>query len=221
MASHWRNPRYDLRVRSRTVLDQSLALSLGLVTLVLLTSRRFEVRLPEPSSGIEVIQVQEIPETQQLRMPAAPVRPQIPVATMSEDVPEDVTILDTVTDLDLLVAPRPSASRIPARPAPGSDGQASLIWDEAPQLVRMVTPEYPESARKAGVEGRVDLSVVVDEKGFVVAADVITAVPTGIFEEAARQAVMKWRYRPARMRGRAIRARLGQTVYFSFSDVRP
>jgi len=208
-------------MRSRTVLDQSLALSLGLVTLVLLTSRRFEVRLPEPSGGIEVIQVQEIPETQQLRMPAAPARPQIPVATMSEDVPEDVTILDTVTDLDLLFAPLPSASRIPARPAQGSDGQASLIWDEAPQLVRMVTPEYPESARKAGVEGRVDLSVVVDEKGLVVAADVITAVPTGIFEEAARQAVMKWRYRPARMRGRAIRARLGQTVYFSFSDIRP
>lgn len=221
MASHWRNPRYDLKRRSQTILDQSLALSLGLVTLVLLTSRRLEVRQPSPTGGLEVIQVQEIPETRQLRMPAAPARPQIPIATMSEDVPEDVTIMDTMVDLDLPVAPFPSAARVPAGSAPGTTGEASLVWDEAPQLVRMVTPEYPETARKAGVEGRVDLSVVVDERGQVVTADVVTAVPTGIFEEAARQAVMKWRYRPARMRGQAIRARLGQTVYFSFSDIRP
>ncbi len=220
LASHWRNPRYDLREESRKVMDQALSLSLGLVTLVLLTSREFGPRTPEPVGEMQVIEVSDLPNIDQPPMPSAPARPQIPISTLSEDVPEDVTIFDTLLDTDVPFAPSwaPSNARAPSR---GTASGVALVWDDPPQLIRMVTPEYPERARKANVEGRVDLSIVIDESGNVVEADVIASAPAGYFEQAAREAVMRWKYKPARLRGRAVRARTSQSVYFSFSNIPP
>ena len=201
-------------------MDQALSLSLGLVTLILLTSREFEPSTPEPYGEMQVIEVSNLPNIDQPPMPSAPSRPQIPIATLSEDVPEDVTIFDTLMDNDLPSSPAwaPSNSRAPSR---GTSGGVSLVWDDPPQLTRMVTPTYPERAKKAGVEGRVDLSIVVDEKGNVVEADVVAATPAGYFEQAAREAVLRWKYKPARLRGRAVRARTSQSVYFSLTPIPP
>jgi len=201
-------------------MDQALSLSLGLVVLVLLTSREFEPRAPALAGEMQFIEVSDLPNVDQPSMPSAPARPQIPIATLSEDVPEDVTIFDTLLDTDIPAFSSWSPSHVRA-PTRGSGGGVSLIWDDPPQLTRMVTPAYPDRARRDNVEGRVDLSIVVDENGNVVEADVIAASPAGYFEQAAREAVLRWKYRPARLRGRAVRAQLGQSVYFSFSNIPP
>jgi protein TonB len=220
LASHWRNPKYDLREESRKVMDQALSLSLGLVILVLLTSRDFGPRTPEPVGELQMIEVEDMPGIDQPPMPSAPARPQIPIATLSEDVPEDVTIFDTLLDTDIPASPSWAYSNIRAANR-GTSGGNSLIWDDPPQLIRMVTPVYPDRARKAGVDGRVDFIILVDEKGDVVEADVVAATPAGYFEQAAREAVLNWKYKPARLRNRAVRARLNQSVYFSFNNIPP
>ena len=79
----------------------------------------------------------------------------------------------------------------------------------------MVIPAYPEEARKRNIEGRVMFQIVVDENGRVVEAHVISAIPPGIFEEAAREAIMQWRYRPAKIRDRPVRIRMNTPVEFS------
>ncbi len=216
MATAWRNPRFDLKLQSKTVLEQATALALALCTMVFLTYRTFEVQAYEGSGETEIISVEDIPETHQLKKPPPPQRPQIPIPTESEDVPEDVTIMDTELDL---TAPPP-----PPPPPPGRAGDESLIfmaWEEAPELIKMVKPRYPEIARKAGVEGRVVLQIVVDEKGNVLEAVPIVAVPPGIFEEAAIEAMMQWKFKPAKQRDKAIKVRMGQTMEFTLKDIPP
>lgn len=59
-------------------------------------------------------------------------------------------------------------------------------------------PKYPEMARKAGVEGKVWVQILVDKKGIV--RDAIIASESGVsagFEEAALEAAMKRKYSPA------------------------
>ena len=96
-----------------------------------------------------------------------------------------------------------------------------MQWEEAPRLLQMVTPIYPDSARRAGLEGQVGLQIVVDEQGFVTEAEVVYAKPAGIFEEAAVTAILKWVFEPARSGGRPIRVQMGQRMSFSLKDVRP
>ncbi len=218
MAAGWRNPRFDLKEKSKSVFDQSLALSLGLITMTFLTYRSFEVRAVEIDHSFEAIELEEIPETVQLKKPPPPQRPQIPIATESEDIPEDVTIMDTELDLD---APPP-----PPPPPPGArqrkeDSPIFMAWEEAPQLIKMVTPEYPPIARKAGVEGCVHLQIVVDEEGNVIDAQVVLAQPTGIFEAAAIKAILQWKFKPAKQRDRAIKVQMGQRMDFSLKEIKP
>lgn len=220
MASEWRNPRYDIKDQSRTVFQQAIVLSLALATMVFLTSRNFSVQAYQSGGSGDIIEVEAIPETQQLRRPPAPQRPQIPIPTESEDIPADATIVDTELDLD---APPP-----PPPPPPGSGGGGALgrgdiymTWEEAPILVKMVTPTYPVLARKAGVEGRVVLQIIVDSKGNVIESKVVLADPPGIFEEAAMEAILKWKFKPARQRGNPISVIMGQQVDFTLAAIRP
>ena len=217
MAAGWRNPRFDLKEKSKNVFDQAMALSLGLITMTFLTYQTFEVRAVEMDHSFEAIELEEIPETVQLKKPPPPQRPQIPIATESEDIPEDVTIMDTDLDLD---APPP-----PPPPPPGArqrqeDSPIFMAWEEAPELIRstQVKPEYPSIARKAGVEGKVILQIVIDEQGNVLTADVVFAQPSGIFEEVAIKAIMQWKFKPAKQRDKPIKVRMAWPMEFSLKE---
>jgi periplasmic protein TonB len=63
-------------------------------------------------------------------------------------------------------------------------------------------PEYPESARAAGLEGVVILKIVVTEKGTVGTVLVMKGEPP--FVEAALAAVKTYRYQPAMLAGHPI-----------------
>ncbi len=217
MATGWRNPSHDLKEKSKTVLEQSLTLSVALVTMVFLTYQTFEVRAYEGSGETQIVNIEEIPETEQMKKPPPPQRPQIPVATESEDIPEDVTIMDTEVDLN---APPP-----PPPPPPGAsrsnESPVFFAWEEAPELRRIVKPDYPEIARKAGVEGKVIMKIIVDELGNVIQAEIMIEEPPGIFGKAAIDAVMQYKFKPARQRDKAIKVQMGHTIIFTLQDTRP
>lgn len=59
-----------------------------------------------------------------------------------------------------------------------------------------VQPEYPESAVEQGTQGYVELDVTVGERGTVEAVAIVSSVPEGVFDEVARNAVLRWRYPP-------------------------
>jgi TonB family protein len=66
------------------------------------------------------------------------------------------------------------------------------------QLKAIKTPvaPYPEEARKKGIEGKVTLSIIVDERGKVSEAKVLSG-PTEL-QSAALESVRMWQYEPPR-----------------------
>lgn len=64
--------------------------------------------------------------------------------------------------------------------------------------------EYPEEAKRAGLEGKVILSALIDTSGKVVKVEIDKST-NPIFEESARKAMMKARFTPALQNGKPIK----------------
>jgi TonB family protein len=82
-----------------------------------------------------------------------------------------------------------------------------------PVLLVKVDPSYPPAARRAGLGGRVTLRAVVSVDGSVESVEVVTST-NSLFDDAAVEAVRRWRYRPALMGGRPVRVYFSVTVDF-------
>jgi len=75
-------------------------------------------------------------------------------------------------------------------------------------------PEYPELARKAGIEGRVYIKILVDKEGKVRDAILLRGVGAGL-DEAALEAVRQWVYTPAIQNNRPVAVWVAQPIDFS------
>ncbi len=73
--------------------------------------------------------------------------------------------------------------------------------------------EYPEFARRAGIEGQVVVQFVVDERGNVV-DPVVLRSPNDLLSEAALKAVRESKFTPGQQRGRPVKVRFAVPVTF-------
>lgn len=91
-----------------------------------------------------------------------------------------------------------AARRDLARPDPEAP-----TGDEAPgTLVQRVAPEYPEAARRAGIEGVVQLRILVGINGRVI---IVRPVDGPLeLQAAAAAAVKQWVYKPFLMKGTPV-----------------
>jgi protein TonB len=126
----------------------------------------------------------------------------------------------------VLGAAEPSAGGITGRaggPGPGLGAATRAPADEAEveepavtvpaQLTSSGRPEYPPSARAAGLEADVQLEIVVDSGGRVVESHLLRGAGHG-FDEAALKAIRTYRFTPAQHDGVAVRVRMRWTVAF-------
>ncbi|MDI3258169.1 MAG: TonB family protein [Sinobacteraceae bacterium] len=67
-----------------------------------------------------------------------------------------------------------------------------------------VAPLYPESARERGIEGYVLLEFTVTETGSVIDPQVLESQPPGVFDDAAKKAVLRFKYKPRIENGRPV-----------------
>lgn len=83
----------------------------------------------------------------------------------------------------------------------------------APVVISRVKPKYPEAARRTRVQGVVIVEATVDWEGYVRSVRVLKGLPMGL-DEAAKIAVMQWRFEPATRRGEPVDSYLTVTVPF-------
>ncbi|MBT8399820.1 MAG: M56 family metallopeptidase [Rhodothermia bacterium] len=76
---------------------------------------------------------------------------------------------------------------------------------------------YPEIAKKAGVEGRVVVQFVVDERGVVTDPKVVRGVGSGLDEEALR-VVRRARFEPGMQAGKPVKVQLSLPITFKLDD---
>lgn len=90
------------------------------------------------------------------------------------------------------------------RPSPSSRAMQGAEVDEVPTAVFNPNPRYPPDALAAGLEGRVVVLIKIGADGRVTAASVYESSGLDSFDEAALEAIRRWRYRPARRGGLAV-----------------
>jgi TonB family protein len=76
-----------------------------------------------------------------------------------------------------------------------------------------VEPRYPEPARRVRLQGAVILEAVIDEHGNVTGVRVVKGMPMGL-EQAAIEAVSRWKFQPATLDGRPVAVYFNLTVNF-------
>lgn len=82
-----------------------------------------------------------------------------------------------------------------------------------PEEIDRVVPRYPAGARREGVAGAVVIRGIVRRDGRIDDVEIIKDLPYGL-GEAARDAVRRWRFRPATYRGEPIDVYYTVTVNF-------
>lgn len=77
--------------------------------------------------------------------------------------------------------------------------------------VYRVQPNYPREALRAGITGYVTIRLTVDEKGKVIKPYIIDSKPLKVFDSAAIDAVIKWRFIP-RVENGVPQQQVGETT---------
>ena len=83
------------------------------------------------------------------------------------------------------------------------------------ERLRYVPPDYPMEARQKGLSGNVELTFTVRSDGKVSDVSVENSTPPLVFDEAAIDAVRKWRYRPYERDGLAVDQRVKLNLRFA------
>jgi TonB family protein len=104
--------------------------------------------------------------------------------------------------------------------APAADSPGGLEVElGVPQVLFWVPPVYPKAAADKKLEGRVQVRFVVDETGAVTKARAVHST-NKVFDEAAVQSVLQWRFEPAVADGRNIAKCMDVLLPFQLADLK-
>ena len=109
---------------------------------------------------------------------------------------KDLTVVDLSAEPPPEEEPSPEGETAPA-PVPAVPPEPAPGLLEPAAVVSRTDPVYPEAARRAGIEGTVELEVSIDAAGRVTDVEVVRGLPLGVSESAA-ESVRRWTWRPAR-----------------------
>ncbi|MEX0593757.1 MAG: energy transducer TonB [Balneolaceae bacterium] len=166
----------------------------------------------------EIVEMEEVIQTQQIETPPPPPRPPVPQEVPDDEVIEDVDYeIDAEMSLDgpLDLPPPPEEDEEP-------EEDFFTVVEQMPELLGGLQElqsriEYPEAARRAGIEGRVYVQFIVNEQGEVEDPQVIRGIGGGADEEALR-AVRDAEFRPGLQRGRPVRVQYSLPIVFQLSN---
>jgi protein TonB len=98
----------------------------------------------------------------------------------------------------------------------GAGGTGGLFDGDIIPLQR-IPPQYPRDAARNRITGWVQLEVLVNPDGSVRNARVLDAKPKGLFEAAAVQAVLRWKFKPKVVNGLPVEQKGAQKIEFNLS----
>ncbi len=83
-----------------------------------------------------------------------------------------------------------------------------------PTLQKRIEPDYPRLAQMAGLEGSVDVNLLITQKGEVKIAKVIRSSGYKILDNAAVEFVRKLKFIPAKKKGKPIEVWVSRTMKY-------
>lgn len=212
--------RFDARTRVLRVLQVNLAKRLTA------DSRRPEEKSssspqqkPQQPAAPKQIQATSVPPGKLRLKPAPP--PSAPEQAIPPPPPLPATESRPIEAPANFTAPPPPPPPVPAQATPSPQSplptvDIPLIEDPTyytakqvdihPQAVEPITPEFPEAAAAAGIEGFVTLRLLIDATGVVREISVVDAQPPDTFEAAALNAFRNARFVAAQRNDRPVKS---------------
>lgn len=168
---------------------------------------------PPPISFQEEVIFEEVIQTKQIETPPPPPRPPVPI-----EVPNDEIIEDEILELDLEFDLGDELLLPPPPPPKDDEPEFFVVVEQMPQLQGGIGQlqqkvNYPEMARRAGIEGRVTIQFIVNEQGRVENPRVVRGIGGGCDEEALR-VVSQARFVPGLQRGRPVKVQFSLPIVF-------
>lgn len=220
-----KNPNADLTRKT------NLFFAIGLVISLLLVIVAFEWKSYEEVSQVDFgaldddfEEMIEIPITEQPPPPPPKIQqPEIIEVPDEEEIEEEIEL-----DIDLDVQEDAVVEDIVFDDAPAEEPVETIfeVVEEQPEpeggmeaFYKFVGKElrYPAQANRMGVEGRVFVQFVVDEKGNVSEVKAVKGIGAGCDEEAVR-VIKLTKWKPGKQRGRAVKVRMIMPVMFKLSN---
>lgn len=208
----------DLRSQYPLYVEIGLVLSLAILIVAfrvdLRSQNNFQVQMEEQ----ETVDMKQIQQTKQEEEPPPPPKPPVPQEVPNDEVIEqDDVNFDASLDMD---------ERLDVSEGPPDDEEEEeeeeqeifMVVEEQPELIGGMkalqgSVDYPDFARKAGIEGRVIVQFVVDEQGNVQNPKVTRGVHKLLNEEAIK-AVKDQKFKPGKQRGQAVKVQMSLPVTF-------
>lgn len=103
-----------------------------------------------------------------------------------------------------------------------ADQEVFIVVESMPELIGgqvgiQSKVEYPATAKRAGIQGRVTVQFIVDKNGNVVEPKVIRGIGGGCDEEAVR-VVSEAKFKPGVQRGQNVEVQMSLPVLFRLND---
>lgn len=182
---------------------------------------------------------EEIPTIEILTPP--PPEPEEPeIVENTTDAPQEAATLAPPMQADSIsaVIDSPFVQQIQAPPPPGLNRSVGAITiptgrpvtgtggsslknvfdlaalDQRPEARVRIKPVYPFEMRRSGLKGEVVVGFIVDSNGDPREPAIVRSSNSG-FDEAAIQAIMKWKFKPGKKGGAAVNTRVQQPLNFN------
>lgn len=200
----------------------TIFLQLGMVAVLLIFITAMKVQFVAEQQDVdltqeqEVVEMEEVTQTKQEEKPPPPPRPQVPVEVPNDEIIEDQDInIDAEINMD---EPLPE----PEEPAEEEEEDFFVAVENMPELKGGLGElqkqiNYPDMARKAGIEGRVIIQFIVNEQGEVEDPRVIRGIGGGCDKEALR-VVKQAKFEPGRQRGNPVRVQYSLPITFKLQN---
>ncbi len=188
------------------MLRNAVLLALVLHVVAFLVTPELKIR-PYQLREKQVVEAISIPD--QFEIPPPP-QEEVKQQIVTEVAPsDDAAAEETIASTELDVEAPPVLPQVQSRP------EFFMSYDEAPVPISAPQPKYPQMARDAEIEGLVIVQADIDEFGNVVSARVLKSVP--MLDQAAIDAVMQWKFKPAKQRDVPVPVRYSVPVRFTLT----
>lgn len=204
---------YDPELEYVTDLEKSIALSILFFIVLFLTVKHVEVSayVTKAATATQVEEINLEARLEETPPPAAQAKPQVPKQIEEAGPGEEVSSATTDT---VDIGPTTfNEAELPPPPQEDTVYEFSIVQVK-PQLIKKVLPEYPELARKAGLEGKVIVELVVGKDGQVKDARILKS-DNEIFNQAALDAVKQYVFKPAMQNDKPVSVRVLVPIVFT------
>jgi TonB family protein len=196
----------------------------AIVSAVILHIIFFLVQLPELVAEEREQRKQKVYVVQQVRFKPPPPKQQqeipkprskkVPIPDPTPDEPEPIRLEEEIEpevdlpDTDLVFG-------IPEGPPPTEPTGPIRVGGDVkpPKKIFHPSPQYTEIARKARITGVVIVEAIIDKQGNVTNVKILKGLPMGL-DQAAVDAVKRWRFEPATLNGKPVAVIYNLTVNF-------